>query len=173
MNSKYLKLYYEYIGDNNPIMNIAHKVIGKFLESKNEIKEFFSLLNLIDLKISNNKHTKSYYESYKKILVGPNWNPSLTVAHMKSCNLFFKNKNVDIIKDILRCIILLEVRDKLENNFFEAVLYYISAISSYDISCYNSFYLYHDKKDMRKNVNYFILSLNDKFFESLIPKKLK
>lgn len=170
MNSKYLKFYYEYIGDDNPIMNIANKVIGKFLESKDEIKEFFSLLNLIDLKISNNMHTKSYYESYKKILVGPNWNASLTAAHMQSCNLFFKNENVDIIKDILRCIILLEVRDKLENNFFEAVLYYVSAISRNDISCYNSFYLYHDKKDMRKNVNYFILSLNNKFLDSLIPK---
>ena len=173
MNSKYLKLYHEVIGDDNPIMNIANNVIGKSLKSKDEINNFFSLLNLIDLKISDNKHTKCYYESYKKLLVGPNWKASFTAAHITICDLFSKSKNVEIIKDILRCIILLEEREKLENNFFEAVLYYVSVISKYDASCYNSFYLYHDKKDMRKNVNYFILSLNNALIDSLIPKTLK
>ena len=173
MNSKYLKLYHEVIGDDNPIMNIANNVIGKSLKSKDEINKFFSLLNLIDLKISDNKHTKCYYESYKKLLVGPNWKASFTAAHVTICDLFSKSKNVEIIKDILRCIILLEEREKLENNFFEAVLYYVSVISKYDASCYNSFYLYHDKKDMRKNVNYFILSLNNALINSLIPKTLK
>ena len=82
MNSKYLKLYYEVIGDDNQIMNIANNVIGKLLKSKDEIK----LLNLLDLKISENKHTKCYYESYKKLLIGPNWNESSS-AHINICDI--------------------------------------------------------------------------------------
>ena len=168
MNKKYLNLYNKVGGDDNQIMKIANNVVGNESSSKEGIEEFLKLIKLLDSKISENKYFRSYYESYKKILVGPKWNESTKIKYY---NVFFKNKFSVIIKNILRCIILLEENEGLENHFFEAVLYYVSEISAIDSSCYSYFYLYQDKKDIKKTVNNFILSLNNDFIVSLITPK--
>lgn len=57
---------------------------------------------------------------------------------------------------------VLEYDEELENNFFEAILYYVYNISQTDISCYNLFYIYYNKDDLRATVSKFIKSLNEK-----------
>jgi len=58
--------------------------------------------------------------------------------------------------------VVLEYDEELENNFFEAILYYVYNISQTDISCYNLFYIYYNKDDLRATVSKFIKSLNEK-----------
>ena len=72
MNTKYIKLCSEVLDNDNKIINIANKIIGKFLTSKEEIEEFFNFLSLLDEKISENTHAEKYYQAFKEMLIGPN-----------------------------------------------------------------------------------------------------
>lgn len=147
--------------DNNIIMT-ADKVIGKFLKSQDEIKEVFNLISLLDKKISEKKFVSPYYEAFKSILTGPNWNSKFTPKNFKCFDAFSKNNFKEIIVKILKYIVVLEYDEELENNFFEAILYYVYNISQTDISCYNLFYIYYNKDDLRATVSKFIKSLNEK-----------
>jgi len=147
--------------DNNIIMT-ADKVIGKFLKSQDEIKEVFNLISLLDKKISEKKFVAPYYEAFKSILTGPNWNSKFTPKNFKCFDAFSKNNFKEIIVKILKYIVVLEYDEELENNFFEAILYYVYNISQTDISCYNLFYIYYNKDDLRATVSKFIKSLNEK-----------
>lgn len=147
--------------DNNIIMT-ADKVIGKFLKSQDEIKEVFNLISLLDKKISEKKFVAPYYEAFKSILTGPNWNSKFTPKNFKYFDAFSNNNFKEIIVKILKYIVVLEYDEELENNFFEAILYYVYNISQTDISCYNLFYIYYNKDDLRATVSKFIKSLNEK-----------
>lgn len=147
--------------DNNIIMT-TDKVIGKFLKSQDEIKEVFNLISLLDKKISEKKFVAPYYEAFKSILTGPNWNSKFTPESFKCFDAFSKNNFKEIIVQILKYIVVLEYDEELENYFFEAILYYVYNISQTDISCYNLFYIYYNKDDLRATVSKFIKSLNEK-----------
>ena len=147
--------------DNNIIMT-ADKVIGKFLKSQDEIKEVFNLISLLDKKISEKKFVAPYYEAFKSILTGPNWNSKFTPKNFKCFDAFSKSNFKEIMVKILKYIVVLEYDEELENNFFEAILYYVYNISQTDISCYNLFYIYYNKDDLRATVSKFIKSLNEK-----------
>ena len=150
------------IDNDNNIIITADKVIGKFLKSQDEIKEVFNLLSLLDKKISEKKFVAPYYEAFKCLLTGPNWNSKFTPKNFKCFDAFSNNKFKEIIVKILKNIVVLEYDEELENNFFEATLYYVYKISKTDISCYNLFYIYYNKDDLRATVSKFIKSLNEK-----------
>ena len=150
------------IDNDNNIIITADKVIGKFLKSQDEIKEVFNLLSLLDKKISEKKFVAPYYEAFKCLLTGPNWNSKLAPKNFKCFDAFSNNKFKEIIVKILKNIVVLEYDEELENNFFEATLYYVYKISQTDISCYNLFYIYYNKDDLRATVSKFIKSLNEK-----------
>ena len=150
------------IDNDNNIIITADKVIGKFLKSQDEIKEVFNLLSLLDKKISEKKFVAPYYEAFKCLLTGPNWNSKFTPKNFKCFDAFSNNKFKEIIVKILKNIVVLEYDEELENNFFEATLYYVYKISQTDISCYNLFYIYYNKDDLRATVSKFIKSLNEK-----------
>jgi hypothetical protein len=138
--------------DNN-ILNTADKVIGKLLESEDEKKEFFNFLSLLDKKISEKKFVAPYYEAFKSTLTGPIWNYKYTPKNFQKLDIFSKSKFKDIIIKILRFIVVLEHEPEIENNFFEAMLYYVYKISETVISCYNLFYLYKDENDLRTTIS--------------------
>ena len=71
------------IDNENPILNSANKVIGKILETQDEIKEFFNLISLLNHKIAEKKFVGSYYEAFKKVLTGSKWNSELTYKNYK------------------------------------------------------------------------------------------
>ena len=152
--------------DNN-ILNTADKVIGKLLESEDEKKEFFNFLSLLDKKISEKKFVAPYYEAFKSTLTGPIWNYKYTPKNFQKLDIFSKSKFKDIIIKILRFIVVLEHEPEIENNFFEAMLYYVYIISETDISCYNLFYLYKDENDLRTTISKFIKSINSANHDSL------
>ena len=152
--------------DNN-ILNTADKVIGKLLESEDEKKEFFNFLSLLDKKISEKKFVAPYYEAFKSTLTGPIWNYKYTPKNFQKLDIFSKSKFKDIIIKILRFIVVLEHEPEIENNFFEAMLYYVYKISETDISCYNLFYLYKDENDLRTTISKFIKSINSANHDSL------
>ena len=152
--------------DNN-ILNTADKVIGKLLESEDEKKEFFNFLSLLDKKISEKKFVAPYYEAFKSTLTGPIWNYKYTPKNFQKLDIFSKSKFKDIIIKILRFIVVLEHEPEIENNFFEAMLYYVYIISETDISCYNLFYLYKDEIDLRTTISKFIKSINSANHDSL------
>ena len=165
MNKNYKTLCSKVIDNNNLIINLTDKLIGKILESKEEINDFRNLLFLLNSKISENTFVQRYYNALKDILTGPNWN---NPKNIKSIDLFSKSKNCEIIKNIFKFVTVLEMEELLENQFFEAVLFYVSEISINDIGCYNLFVLYSKKDDMKKNVTSFIRSLNSEFHKSLV-----
>ena len=169
MHTKYSFLCLELLKiemDNN-ILNTADKVIGKLLESEDEKKEFFNFLSLLDKKISEKKFVAPYYEAFKSTLTGPIWNYKYTPKNFQKLDIFSKSKFKDIIIKILRFIVVLEHEPEIENNFFEAMLYYVYKISETDISCYNLFYLYKDEKDLRTTISKFIKSINSANHDSL------
>ena len=149
------------IDNDNNIIVTADKVIGKFLKLQDEIEEVFNLLSLLDKKISEEKFVAPYYEAFKYLLTGPNWNSKLTPKNFKCFDAFSNTKFKEIIVKILKYIVVLEYDEELENNFFEATLYYVYKISQTDISCYNLFYFYCNKDDLRATVSKFIKSLNE------------
>lgn len=169
MHTKYSFLCLELLKiemDNN-ILNTADKVIGKLLESEDEKKEFFNFLSLLDKKISEKKFVAPYYEAFKSTLTGPIWNYKYTPKNFQKLDIFSKSKFKDIIIKILRFIVVLEHEPEIENNFFEAMLYYVYKISETDISCYNLFYLYKDENDLRTTISKFIKSINSANHDSL------
>ena len=169
MHTKYSFLCLELLKiemDNN-ILNTADKVIGKLLESEDEKKEFFNFLSLLDKKISEKKFVAPYYEAFKSTLTGPIWNYKYTPKNFQKLDVFSKSKFKDIIIKILRFIVVLEHEPEIENNFFEAMLYYVYKISETDISCYNLFYLYKDENDLRTTISKFIKSINSANHDSL------
>ena len=169
MHTKYSLLCLELLKiemDNN-ILNTADKVIGKLLESEDEKKEFFNFLSLLDKKISEKKFVAPYYEAFKSTLTGPIWNYKYTPKNFQKLDIFSKSKFKDIIIKILRFIVVLEHEPEIENNFFEAMLYYVYKISETDISCYNLFYLYKDENDLRTTISKFIKSINSANHDSL------
>ena len=61
----------------------------------------------------------------------------------------------------------------LENQFFEAILFYVDEISKLDITCFNLFFSYSEKDDIPKTIINFIKSLNSQNHDSLtINKKI-
>ena len=169
INKKYIKLCSDIlqIDNDNTILNSANKVIGKELKLQDEKKEFFNLISLLNKKIAENKFVKSYYEAFKILLTGPNWKSEYTYKNFKSLNVFSTSNFKNIIVQILQFILVLEYNKELENCFFEATLYYVFEISRTDIGCYNLFYTYQNKNDLRKTVSKFIKSLNAQNHESL------
>ena len=156
------------IDNDNAILNSANKVIGKELKLTDEKKEFFSLISLLNKKISEKKFVECYYEAFKNLLTGPNWRSEYTHKTFKLLNIFFNNKFKNIIDQILKFILVLEYDKELENYFIEAILSYVYEISKIDTGCYNLFYLYQNKNDLRKTVTKFIESLNIQNHASLI-----
>ena len=156
------------IDNDNAILNSANKVIGKELKLTDEKKEFFSLISLLNKKISEKKFVECYYEAFKNLLTGPNWRSEYTHKTFKLLNIFFNNKFKNIINQILKFILVLEYDKELENYFIEAILFYVYEISKIDTGCYNLFYLYQNKNDLRKTVTKFIESLNIQNHASLI-----
>ena len=152
---------------DNKILNSADKVIGKILKSEIEKKEFFELLSLLDIKISEKNFVSPYYEAFKSILTGPNWSPNYTPKNMGNLDIFSKSKFKDIIIIILRFIVVLEHDENLLNNFFEAVLYYVYNISKTDISCLTLFTIYKRNNDLSTIVSKFIKSINTQNHDSL------
>ena len=152
---------------DNKILNSADKVIGKILKSEIEKKEFFKLLSLLDIKISEKNFVSPYYEAFKSILTGPNWSPNYTPKNMGNLDIFSKSKFEDIIIIILRFIVVLEHDENLLNNFFEAVLYYVYNISKTDISCLTLFTIYKRNNDLSTIVSKFIKSINTQNHDSL------
>ena len=152
---------------DNKILNSADKVIGKILKSEIEKKEFFKLLSLLDIKISEKNFVSPYYEAFKSILTGPNWSPNYTPKNMGNLDIFSKSKFEDIIIIILRFIVVLEHDENLLNNFFEAVLYYVYSISKTDISCLTLFTIYKRNNDLSTIVSKFIKSINTQNHDSL------
>ena len=156
------------IDNENPILNSANKVIGKILETQDEIKEFFNLISLLNHKIAEKKFVGSYYEAFKKVLTGSKWNSELTYKNYKDMNVFCNNNFKSIIAQILKFIVVLEYDEELENYFFEAILFFVYQISKTDIACYNLFYIYQNKNNLRKTVSTFIKSLNKENHDSLM-----
>ena len=156
------------IDNDNAILNSANKVIGKELKLTDEKKEFFSLISLLNKKISEKKFVECYYKAFKNLLTGPNWRSEYTHKTFKLLNIFFNNKFKNIINQILKFILVLEYDKELENYFIEAILSYVYEISKIDTGCYNLFYLYQNKNDLRKTVTKFIESLNIQNHASLI-----
>ena len=152
---------------DNKILNSADKVIGKILKSEIEKKEFFELLSLLDIKISEKNFVSPYYEAFKSILTGPNWSPNYSPKNMGNLDIFSKSKFKDIIIIILRFIVVLEHDENLLNNFFEAVLYYVYSISKTDISCLTLFTIYKRNNDLSTIVSKFIKSINTQNHDSL------
>ena len=152
---------------DNKILNSADKVIGKILKSEIEKKEFFELLSLLDIKISEKNFVSPYYEAFKSILTGPNWSPNYSPKNMGNLDIFSKSKFKDIIIIILRFIVVLEHDENLLNNFFEAVLYYVYNISKTDISCLTLFTIYKRNNDLSTIVSKFIKSINTQNHDSL------
>ena len=170
INGLYMKLFSEVIDQDNKIVNLADKLIGQFLIKKEEIIEFFNFLSLLNEKISENKFVKCYYEAFKAMLLGPDWKDSNTSEDFDALDLFSKNPASEIMKNILKFIVLHEMDKELKNHFFEAVLFYVSEISKDDNECYNYFYLYANKDNIEKTVADFIRSFNKKLRETIIPK---
>ena len=152
---------------DNKILNSADKVIGKILKSEIEKKEFFELLSLLDIKISEKNFVSPYYEAFKSILTGPNWSPNYSPKNMGNLDIFSKSKFKDIIMKILGFIVVLEHDENLLNNFFEAVLYYVYSISKTDISCLTLFTIYKRNNDLSTIVSKFIKSINTQNHDSL------
>ena len=152
---------------DNKILNSADKVIGKILKSEIEKKEFFELLSLLDIKISEKNFVSPYYEAFKSILTGPNWSPNYSPKNMGNLDIFSKSKFKDIIMKILGFIVVLEHDENLLNNFFEAVLYYVYHISKTDISCLTLFTIYKRNNDLSTIVSKFIKSINTQNHDSL------
>ena len=152
---------------DNKILNSADKVIGKILKSEIEKKEFFELLSLLDIKISEKNFVSPYYEAFKSILTGPKWSPNYSPKNMGNLDIFSKSKFKDIIIIILRFIVVLEHDENLLNNFFEAVLYYVYHISKTDISCLTLFTIYKRNNDLSTIVSKFIKSINTQNHDSL------
>ena len=152
---------------DNKILNSADKVIGKILKSEIEKKEFFELLSLLDIKISEKNFVSPYYEAFKSILTGPNWSPNYSPKNMGNLDIFSKSKFKDIIMKILGFIVVLEHDENLLNNFFEAVLYYVYNISKTDISCLTLFTIYKRNNDLSTIVSKFIKSINTQNHDSL------
>ena len=152
---------------DNKILNSADKVIGKILKSEIEKKEFFELLSLLDIKISEKNFVSPYYEAFKSILTGPKWSPNYSPKNMGNLDIFSKSKFKDIIMKILGFIVVLEHDENLLNNFFEAVLYYVYHISKTDISCLTLFTIYKRNNDLSTIVSKFIKSINTQNHDSL------
>jgi len=152
---------------DNKILNSADKVIGKILKSEIEKKEFFELLSLLDIKISEKNFVSPYYEAFKSILTGPKWSPNYSPKNMGNLDIFSKSKFKDIIMKILGFIVVLEHDENLLNNFFEAVLYYVYSISKTDISCLTLFTIYKRNNDLSTIVSKFIKSINTQNHDSL------
>ena len=152
---------------DNKILNSADKVIGKILKSEIEKKEFFELLSLLDIKISEKNFVSPYYEAFKSILTGPNWSPNYSPKNMGNLDIFSKSKFKDIIMKILGFIVVLEHDENLLNNFFEVVLYYVYSISKTDISCLTLFTIYKRNNDLSTIVSKFIKSINTQNHDSL------
>ena len=152
---------------DNKILNSADKVIGKILKSEIEKKEFFELLSLLDIKISEKNFVSPYYEAFKSILTGPKWSPNYSPKNMGNLDIFSKSKFKDIIMKILGFIVVLEHDENLLNNFFEAVLYYVYNISKTDISCLTLFTIYKRNNDLSTIVSKFIKSINTQNHDSL------
>ena len=168
MNTKYKKLCSEVLEDDNKIINTADKIIGKFLTSKEEIEEFFNFLSLLDTKISENTYAENYYKAFKEMLIGTKWKKSYNPSNMRQLDIFSKTKYCDIIKNIIKFIVVLDMNPGLENQFFEAILFYVDEISKCDITCFNLFFIYSNKDDIQKTVINFIKSLNSQNHDSLI-----
>jgi hypothetical protein len=169
MNKKYLNLFPKIIGADNAIINTFGKIIGKKLKGDDK-KDFFSFLELLNEKITSSTFTSCYYESFKKILVGPYWKDSDSHEKIELFDIFSNNTISKYIYDILKLIVILECDKGLENYFFEAILYYVSKISETDKSCYALFYLYQNKEKLKETVCKFILSLNLAFKEEILKK---
>ena len=170
INGLYMELFSEVIDQDNKIVNLADKLIGQFLIKKEEIIEFFNFLSLLNEKISENKFVKCYYEAYKAMLLGPDWKDSNTSEDFDALDLFSNDPSSEIMKNILKFIVLLEMDKELKYHFFEAVLFYVSVFSKDDNECYNYFYLYANKDNIEKTVADFIRSFNKKLRETIIPK---
>ena len=170
INGLYMELFSEVIDQDNKIVNLANKLIGQFLIKKEEIIEFFNFLSLLNEKISENNFVKCYYEAYKAMLLGPDWKDSNTSEDFDALDLFSNDPSSEIMKNILKFIVLLEMDKELKYHFFEAVLFYVSVISKDDNECYNYFYLYANKDNIEKTVADFIRSFNKKLRETIIPK---
>ena len=170
INGLYMELFSEVIDQDNKIVNLANKLIGQFLIKKEEIIEFFNFLSLLNEKISENNFVKCYYEAYKAMLLGPDWKDSNTSEDFDALDLFSKDPSSEIMKKILKFIVLLEMDKELKYHFFEAMLFYVSVISKDDNECYNYFYLYANKDNIEKTVADFIRSFNKKLRETIIPK---
>ena len=168
MNTKYKKLCSEVLKDDNKIINTADKIIGKFLTSKEEIEEFFNFLSLLDTKISENTYAENYYKAFKEMLIGTKWKNSYNPSNIRQLDIFSKTKYCDIIKNIIKFIVVLDMNPGLEKQFFEAILFYVDEISNYDITCFNLFFIYSKKDDIQKTVINFIKSLNSQNHDSLI-----
>ena len=168
MNAKYIKFCSEILEDDNKIINTANKIIGKFLTSNEEIEEFFNFLSFLDEKISENTHTKKYYQAFKEMLIGPSWKNSYQPSNIKQLDIFSKTNYCYIIKNIIKFIVVFDMHPGLENQFFEAILFYVDEISKCDIKCFNLFFIYSKKEDIPKTIINFIKSLNSQFHDSLI-----
>ena len=103
-----MKLCSKIIEPDNKIVKVADKVIGKFLVLEQEIKEFFELLQLLDDKISEKTFVSCYYKFLKDILIGPEWKNTYSAKNFSQLDIFSKNKTSEIMKDILKLIIVLE-----------------------------------------------------------------
>lgn len=161
INSKYMELCNKILDKDDLMINISENIIGKFLESKEELDEFFRLLQLLDKKINENTFVKCYYQYFKDILTGPEFG---NLEKYKKIDLFSRDEtSSSAIKGILKCILTLENDEELENYFYQAVLFFASKIKGLD----NYFALYSKKNDVKKTVIDFILSLNGKFHEKL------
>jgi len=173
MNTKYIKFCSEILEDDNKIINTADKIIGKFLTSKEEIEEFFNFLSLLDEKILENTHAEKYYQAFKEMLIGPNWKNSYNPSDMRQLDILSKTNYCDIIKNIIKFIVVLDMNPGLENQFLEAILFYVDEISKMDIACFNLFFIYSQKDDIPKTIINFIKSVNSQNHDSLtINKKI-
>ena len=170
MNRLYLELCHKVIDDDNKIINLADKLIGQFLTKKEEITEFFDFLSLLNEKIAENTFVKCYYESFKAMLLGPNWKDSNTPEDFDALDLFSKDSSSEIMKNILRFIVLYEMDKGLKYQFIEAVLFYVSKISEEKIECHKSFFIYSDKNNLEKSVADFIKSFNKELLDTMMPK---
>lgn len=135
---------------------------------EDEKKEFFNLISLLGEKIAENTFVSSYYQALKDILIGPKWNNSFIPKNIKSLDIFSKFEKKDVFLTILKFILVLELDQNLEYNFYQAMLYLVYFISKSDISCFNLFYVYLKIKDLRITTIKFIKSLNNQFHSSII-----
>ena len=168
MNKKYAELCSKVLENDNKIINVANKVIGEFILLGDEIKNFFEFLSLLNEKISKNTFVSCYYQAFKEMLLGKEWKSSYTPENLNKFDINLPKPTREIAKSILKFIVMLELSEELENNFFEAVLFYVTLLD--DITYGTVFYLCSNPKDPKKTTINFIKILNNQLHDSLMPK---